>query len=96
MLFISFSLDLLKDPNFKDMKKHLCLLIQRIGKLPIITANLFCCPFNKVMILAARLQVKAHGYHLLPMYYVQQLFVAFARFSRLHLYISYTHACRFK
>ena len=35
MLFISFSLDLLKDPNFKDMKKHLCLLIQRIGKLPI-------------------------------------------------------------
>ena len=48
------------------------------------------------MILAARLQVKAHGYHLLPMYYVQQLFVAFARFSRLHLYISYTHACRFK
>ena len=35
MLFISFSLDLLKDPNFKDMKKHFCLLIQRIGKLPI-------------------------------------------------------------
>ena len=25
------------------------------------------------MILVARLQVKAHGYHLLPMYYVQQL-----------------------